>query len=890
LKNKTKTIAPEKIIVSHRNPDFDAFSASVAAKMLYEDYIIVVSGDPSRNLAEFMRIHDEDFKYYREEEVDFSNVESVIVCDTSTVNRMGDNIRELFNNKKLEVRVYDHHPGIDSNVFPGHEVKESQVEEIGSATTIVVEHIKKKNLFPDTKRASLLAIGIYEDTGNFLFSSTTPRDIKAVAYLLENGANLDMVSAFIKIEMTIDQKKIREELDRNVEIFKINKTKIAIGITETEKFIGGLNLITSKIWQNRSYDTYISIVRMGRKIYVVGRTNSEDVNLGELMGELRGGGHKRAAACKFIDVPLEDVISKVKKGLKKYITPAITAEKIMSTPVKTLLTDMTIKRANKIMEISGFGGIPVIERDRLVGMVLRMDVQKAMNHGLGDRPVKSIMATKILVADIDDSFELLKDMIGKNPIGRIPILDKGVLVGIVSKTDIIREAYNEESKYDRIRYSETEKMYDMEHILRRNLEKNVFKSLKTIGEFGDEFGKKVYVVGGFVRDTLLGYQNLDIDIVIEGNAIEFAEFIQSRRNCEIEKHDKFLTAKIRFDDEFEIDIASARIEYYEYPGALPMVDVASIKKDLYRRDFSINALAVSLNKNSFGELFDFFEGRKDLEVKNIRILYNTSFIDDPTRILRAIRYEQRYGFELEERTFELMSEVLEDKYLDRISGGRIRYELKRSINEKNALGIFLRMGELNIFKALFCRTYFTPLLENKLRNFFEFLPWIRTYYSHVKHFSSLYALFYLLLEYYQEEDMFKIAERYSIKKKNINEMSVLSKRVELIAKFVNKEMKFSDIYSIVEGISPEGMAYIGSYFDENGREYFKEYLRTRKRVKLRFVSGKKLVHEYGIKDGDTIQEIISLTVKKYLDGEIKNAEDEKIFLENSIESRIKDTV
>ncbi len=881
MNRRNEFIKPEKIIVSHRNPDFDAFASSVAAKLLYEDHLIIISGDPSKNLAEFLGIYGYSFEYFKEEEVDFSDVRSVVVCDTSIASRLGDRIKEIFEKKTLEVYIYDHHPGVSDDVFPGHDIKDCIVEEIGSATTLIVEKIKEKNLFPKSDICTLLSIGIYEDTGNFLFSSTTSRDLRANAYLLENGANLDMVSGFVKMEMTIEQKKVMEDLRRKTEVHVINNAEIAIGVSETDKFLGGLNLITSKLWLNAGYDTFISVVRMGRKIYVVGRTNSPDVNLGELMGELRGGGHKRAAACKFIDVQMDEVMERLLNGLRKYIFPSIIASTIMSSPVKTILSEMRIKRANKIMEISGFGGIPVIENDRLIGLVVRRDVQKAMNHGLGDRPVKSIMSTKIVVADVNDSLEKIKNLIIENSIGRIPVLDKGVLVGIVTKTDVIRETYGDITKYGEVNYKGSVKPYDIEHVLGRNLERNVLLLLRQIGKLGDLFGKKVYVVGGFVRDTLLGFQNLDIDIVIEGNAIEFAEFVKEKEECRIEKHEKFLTAKVKFDSGLEIDIASARIEYYEYPGALPSVEFASIKKDLYRRDFSINALAISLNENNFGELLDFFSGRKNLEEKIINILYTTSFIDDPTRILRAIRYEQRYGFNLEERTEELMKEALIEKYLDRISGGRIRYELKRSINEKNALGIFLRMGELNILKSLFNKTYYTQILADKIKRFFEFLPWVKTYYSHIKHFNSLYALLYLLLEYYPESDLEIISERYSIRKKSLNEMQSLSKRIEVIASFVNKEMNFSDIYMLVEGISPEGIAYLGSYLDENGREYFKEYLRTRKRVSLKYVSGKRLVTEYKIKDGDRIQEIINNAVKLYLDGVIKNEEDEKTFL-NSV--------
>ena len=182
--------------------------------------------------------------------------------------------------------------------------------------------------------------------------------------------------------------------------------------------------------------------------------------------------------------------------------------------------------------------------------------------------------------------------------------------------------------------------------MKERLPKRVFSKLEQAGELADHMGVSAFVVGGFVRDLLLGIENLDLDLVIEGDGIAFARALGRREKARVKVHERFGTAVVMFPEGFKLDVATARTEYYEYPAALPTVEPSSIKKDLYRRDFTINTMAVRLNKGEFGALIDFYGGRRDLKEKTIRVLHSLSFIEDPTRVFRAIRFEQRFGFHL----------------------------------------------------------------------------------------------------------------------------------------------------------------------------------------------------------------------------------------------------
>lgn len=226
---------------------------------------------------------------------------------------------------------------------------------------------------------------------------------------------------------------------------------------------------------------------------------------------------------------------------------------------------------------------------------------------------------------------------------------------------------------------------------------NTQNLLKAIGGIADKRGIRAYAVGGFVRDLILGKENNDLDIVVEGDAIALAkEFACLKTNGKPTVHRQFGTATMRLHKPhtLRIDFATARKEVYKKPASYPQVSPGSIKDDLFRRDITINAMAISLNKNSFGRLIDLFGGMEDLNKKSIRVLHDKSFIDDPSRILRAIRFEQRFHFALERQTRELMGEAIKSGYIERLNIGRVRKEMALMAKERDPLKCIKRLCEL----------------------------------------------------------------------------------------------------------------------------------------------------------------------------------------------------
>ena len=216
----------------------------------------------------------------------------------------------------------------------------------------------------------------------------------------------------------------------------------------------------------------------------------------------------------------------------------------------------------------------------------------------------------------------------------------------------------------------------------------------------DEPYDGVFLVGGTVRDILLGERNFDVDVVVEGDAIALARAVADELDGRVRAHRKFGTAVVIYGENERLDLVTARSETYHAPAVLPTVAPGTIQEDLHRRDFTINAMAVSLKGENLGELVDPFAGRLDLESGRIRVLHDRSFIDDPTRILRAIRYEDRYGFRMDEHTVELARQCIATGHVGDLSGARLRDELMALLEEGDVSHAIPRLAELGAEKEV----------------------------------------------------------------------------------------------------------------------------------------------------------------------------------------------
>ena len=258
-------------------------------------------------------------------------------------------------------------------------------------------------------------------------------------------------------------------------------------------------------------------------------------------------------------------------------------------------------------------------------------------------------------------------------------------------------------------------MTNISECLKEKLSPTLQGVLREAGDLAVEIGFKAYVVGGMVRDLLLGLQTIDVDIVVEGQGIHFARKLADRLQAKVRCHERFGTATLTLPDQLRVDIATARTEFYERPAALPRVTPGSIRDDMFRRDFTINTLAASLIPGEFGRVLDDFGGVRDLRERHIRVLHEESFIDDPTRIFRAVRFEKRLDFRIVRSTEQWIVDALSRSILEVLEDYRIATELRLILEERDPAGPLRRLSELGIIDRLMRRPARGNILEKQLK-------------------------------------------------------------------------------------------------------------------------------------------------------------------------------
>ena len=241
---------------------------------------------------------------------------------------------------------------------------------------------------------------------------------------------------------------------------------------------------------------------------------------------------------------------------------------------------------------------------------------------------------------------------------------------------------------------------NLSDLLQKTISSDQLDLIHRVADEASALGFPIYIVGGFVRDLLLGHPSLDFDLVVEGDVIKLANSLASKYGGKATVHQKFGTAKwfVEMVQTFLLDLISARSEIYKHPAALPTVKLGTISDDLHRRDFTINTLAIRLDSNHFGELHDELGGLDDLQHGLVRVLHPRSFIDDPTRIFRAVRYEKRYGFKIAKETLALIPEARQ--LIEKLSAQRIRHELDLILDEPNAASMLARLDKLGLLKPI----------------------------------------------------------------------------------------------------------------------------------------------------------------------------------------------
>ena len=742
----------DTVITCHTNADNDAIAALVGAHLLYPDAVLLYPGSQEKQVQDFYEdVVEPLYPCVTSRDVDGAEVKRLVLVDGHHPKRF-PHVRKLLERDGLELHIWDHHPLNDDEDDLGVQLagraSQGRIEKVGAASTLIVEELERRGIVPTCEYATSLAAGVYGDTGSLLYSSVTPRDFAAASRMVSLGADLAVVSRLITRVMGREQLKALSIMLENTVVKDIGGEIMGISSMQTETFLDDFSTLAPRLMEIEGASVLFAVASMEDKVQVVGRSSSPRVDVGEICRRLGGGGHHYAASASVKDKTLPQVRDFLLLQASLIINADENAGRLMTSPAVGVSERLNIADALALMNRYGLKAVPVFEEGGKVclGLLSQETAAKASGHGLGQINVTMYMQRNHQCVPMSAGIQELVDIMIGGQQRLIPVVNgpdvTGLsdeeryaelaarrVVGVVTRTDIIRLFMGEHGTHIPPVSRRNRKERDLSSVMNKRLSAPCLEFLHLAGDLADDMGVSAYVVGGFVRDLVmemkgLKWPDIDVDLVVEGDAIEFAHRLAIRLKGRVREHREFMTAMMVFPaqsvgagpelrhphlaepDEIKVDVATARLEFYSEPGALPQVERGSIKMDLYRRDFSINAMAVRLNRDVFGQLVDFFDGQDDIKNRRVRVLHALSFVEDPTRMFRAVRFEQRYGFRMGAQTERFVRNAVDDLHLVRhLSGARICHELELMMRERDPALSFKRLDELGLLAEVH------PLLE-----------------------------------------------------------------------------------------------------------------------------------------------------------------------------------
>jgi len=675
----------DTVIATHTNTDFDAFASQLAARRLYPDAVVALPASLNRNVRDFYRLHADELDVVEIGRIEPSAIRRLIVVETVSAGRLGELERVAFD-PDVEKVVFDHHAG---ELPEWADPATSVISEDGALTTTLVGVLAEREIQVTSLEATAFALGIHEDTGSLTYPSATPRDADALAWCFRHGARQESVGSFLHTPLAGDERALLNALIDALETHEAGGIEVLVSAVGSPGYVEGVSNLAHKIVDLTDCRALVVLVEMDNRVFAVTRSRAPELDAAALAAALGGGGHAPAASAIFRG-RLKEARERVLAALPQAVRAPLAARDVMSSPARTVGPEETVAKAMVACQRHGVSGILVADGDRLVGAVRREDLDKAIGHGLSHAPVKAIMSGRVPTASEDTPVAELQRLLTGADAGRVAIVREGTLAGVVTRSDLLRALVGREEERRAPEHSIAAELDALERL------RPAFEAITAASEGYDG----VYLVGGTVRDILLHEESFDVDIAVEGDAIELARRIADELGGRYRPHEKFGTAVVLYGDGERIDVVTARTEFYDAPAALPTVEHATIRDDLFRRDFTINAMAVSLKGEDFGGLVDPFGGRRDLQEGTIRVLHNLSFIDDPTRIFRAIRYENRYGFRMDASTARLARGCIEMGLVGDLSNARLRDELITLLEEGEVGHTILRLAELGADRAI----------------------------------------------------------------------------------------------------------------------------------------------------------------------------------------------
>jgi tRNA nucleotidyltransferase (CCA-adding enzyme) len=897
------------LILCHQTADFDVLGAAVGLSRLKIGSRIVLTGGAHPAVRDFLALHRDELSLIEMRSVNPKKIRSLAVVDNQQRDRVGK-AAEWFDLANVKaIALYDHHLDSSSDI----PVTEKQIEAVGATTTLIVEQLQQAKVQLTPVEATVMALGIHVDTGSLTFDQSTARDAYALAWLMEMGANVKTIAEYADPGFPPHLQQLLTESIEKLQVRVILGYSVASVLITTETFVPGLSNLAERLIELTESDALLFAHQYSKgrgdnsykevRLTIIGRSRIEGTNLHRLFEPLGGGGHAQAASVILRGVNPEATLQQLVDRLQEQIPHPPTARDLMSSPVRTIRPDTTIEQAQRILFRYGHSGLSVVdEKDQLVGIISRRDLDLALHHGFNHSPVKGYMTRNLRTISPDTPLPDIESLMVTYDVGRLPVVESGQLIGIVTRTDVLRQVHQDRSQ----RRDEQGKKIPLVSCLlpsiRDRLHPSIWEFLTKAAKEAQQRGWHLYLVGGAVRDLLLAEDHesrllQDIDLVVDGfhrsadvgAGVELASKLQEiYAQARLSVHGEFQTAALLWhkDPEFGslwVDIATARTEFYPYPAANPEVEASSIRQDLYRRDFTINALAVRLTSPKQGELLDFFGGILDLRSRQIRVLHANSFIEDPTRIYRAVRFAVRLGFKIEPQTEEYIRYAIESGVYDRLKlenhpAPALTTRLKAELNYileahywKPALQLLASLGALRCLHP-------TLVLDEELWWQIRCVSrWLKCL-DPENTLSHWLIRLEVLMTALEISESLKIAMNLQLPKDSLERLNKLITIQKVVNESLPKCDKPSQVVKLLRQYKLASLILVAVRSPKKIRRQIWQYLTQWSKIHAP-LDGNDL-KKMGYKPGPQYKQILDDLLTATLDGKISNREEAKRFLQN----------
>lgn len=689
------------LITTYPDADLDCIVSLLAAKKLHPEGRVLLPGKtPPRFKHAFIQSLIHLFDAFSATEISGESIEEIVLLGTQDATFLD----EFGLKKEATIVIYDNHPkgascAKNAGFFSGKRC---------AMTSFMVLLLKGKRISLLPEEASLLAMGIFDHTDHLLRDGTPPEDFEALAWLVRQGAHLPTVADVLAQGLDLNQIQLLKEMLESLSEIRVHGIRVSLSRISRESDVPDLAFLAHHFMRMEKIPLFFLLARLRGTIHLFGRSRREDLDMGSLMRALGGDGQKAFGEVLFQNETFAQVEQLLTKLLEEKLPHRFLARDIMNGPAHLINPQTSFHAANQAMTRYKVNALLVTETGEkdspLSGLITRQLVEQALSHAMGESSVQDYLVRNLKSLGPEATLKAIQQIIVAEKQRIIPIMDTDGITGVITQTDLlhlmIRENEDSGQGPGAPALDGLPQTRPVLALMEERLSPKILSLLSAIGQTGKKLGINAFIVGGFVRDLFLGRKNEDMDIVVEGDGILFAENLAESLNARAHAYARFGTAVVTLTEGTKIDVVTARTEFYAAPAALPEVEKSSLRADLFRRDFTVNTLAIQLNPPHYGTLIDYFSGQKDIQDKSIRIIHNLSFVEDPTRIFRAVRFEARFGFTIDAHTERLIDNTIRTGVVKRLTGSRTLAEIISIFEEENPVPAIERLDALQLLSTL----------------------------------------------------------------------------------------------------------------------------------------------------------------------------------------------